>query len=355
VDYRSLGNSGIKVSAVGLGVMTFGSQTSTEEAFKQLDLAFDAGVTLFDTAENYPAPIAAATQGRSEEILGKWIAARGVRDRVMIATKVSGPGNRPGDMTHIRGAARCLDRSNIAAAVNGSLRRLNTDCIDLYQVHWSERIVSTLRRSRYSYIPDAPEQTSIEETLAALAEQVTAGKIRHIGVCNESPWGVMQYLMWSAQNTLSEQKKLPRIVSIQNSYSLLDRLFEQGLAEISMREQVGLIGYSPLASGLLTGKYTEAKSIEGSRSSLFPGFEARFSKNMLGAAAAYAKLAREHGFEPGIMALAFARQRPFMTSVLMAASSAAQLEHNLRSVDVTLSKEILKSIDAIHDQFPNPH
>lgn len=348
MEYKQLGRSDIKVSAVGLGVMTFGSQTDEAEAFKQLDLALDAGITLFDTAENYPAPISAATQGRSEEILGKWIAARGVRDRVVVATKVAGPGNGPGDMTHIRGAERCLDRKNIAAAVDASLRRLGTDVIDLYQVHWSERAITTLRRSRYSHIADDPKQIPIEETLAALSEQVAAGTIRHIGVCNESPWGVMRYLAASSQGDL------PRIVSIQNSYSLLDRLFEQGLAEISMREHVGLIGYSPLASGLLTGKYSEPKPIEGSRSSLFPGFEARFSKDMLAASAAYAQLARDHDLEPSAMALAFARQRPFMTSVLMAASSAAQLERNLQSLDVTLSKDVIKAIDAIHDAHPNP-
>ncbi|HET8711040.1 MAG TPA: aldo/keto reductase [Spongiibacteraceae bacterium] len=348
MEYKQLGRSDIKVSAVGLGVMTFGSQTDEAEAFKQLDLALNAGITLFDTAENYPAPISAATQGRSEEILGKWIAARGVRDRVVVATKVAGPGNGPGDMTHIRGAERCLDRKNIAAAVDASLRRLGTDVIDLYQVHWSERAITTLRRSRYSHVPDDPKQIPIEATLAALNEQVAAGKIRHIGVCNESPWGVMRYLAASSQGGL------PRIVSIQNSYSLLDRLFEQGLAEISMREKVGLIGYSPLASGLLTGKYSEPKPIAGSRSSLFPGFEARFSKDMLNASAAYAQLARENNLEPSAMALAFARQRPFMTSVLMAASSAAQLARNLESLDVTLSKDVIKAIDAIHDAHPNP-
>lgn len=353
MDYKSLGRSNLKVSAVGLGVMTFGAQTGEEEAFRQLDQAFDAGITLFDTAENYPAPISAATQGRSEETLGKWIAMRGVRDRIIVATKVAGPGDRPGDMTHIRGTERCLDRKNIAAAVDASLRRLGTDVIDLYQVHWSERTITTLRRSRYSHLPDAPKQISIEETLFALAEQVAAGKIREIGVCNESPWGVMHYLALS-ENKLPVQKNLPRIVSIQNSYSLLDRLFEQGLAEIAIREQIGLIGYSPLASGLLTGKYSEAKPLEGSRSSLFPGFEARFSQGMLSSAAAYAHLACENGLEPSVMALAFARQRPFMTSVLMAASSAAQLERNLKSLDVTLSKDIIKAIDAIHDQHPNP-
>lgn len=348
MEYRALGHSNLKVSAVGLGVMTFGSQTSEEDAFKQMDMAFEAGITFFDSAENYPAPVDAATQGRSETILGNWITARRVRDQVAISTKVAGPGNGPGDMTHIRGAARCLDRANIAAAVDSSLQRLGTDVIDLYQVHWSERPITTLRRSRFSHIPDAPGLIPIEETLEALGEQVKAGKIKQIGVCNESPWGVMRYL------SASQQSRLPRIVSIQNSYSMLDRLFEQGLAEIAMREKLGLIGYSPLASGLLTGKYSQAKPIDGSRSSLFPGFEARFSPAMLAAASAYANLARENGLEPSDMALAFARQQPFMTSVLMAASSAEQLRSNLNSLNVTLPKALIKAINVIHDQHPNP-
>ena len=350
MELRALGRTDTKVSAVGLGIMTFGAQTGEEDAFRQLDMALDAGITLFDTAENYPAPVDAATQGRSEEILGRWVRARGVRAKVVLATKVAGPGNGPGDMTHIRGADRCLDRANIAAAVESSLRRLGTDVIDLYQVHWPERPITTLRRSRYSFIPDDPKLIPLAETLEALGEQVAAGKVRHVGVCNESPWGLMHYL------ALSDQGDLPRLVSIQNSYSLLDRLFENGLAEIAMREQVGLIGYSPLASGLLTGKYgTDAKPIEGSRSTIFNGFEAsRLSSGMLSAAAAYTDLARRHGLEPAHMALAFARQRPFTTSVLMAASSAGQLERNLKSIDVVLSKDLIKQIDAIHDAHSNP-
>ncbi len=348
MEYRPLGRSDIRVSAVGLGTMTFGCQTGEDEAFRQLDMALDAGINLFDTAENYPAPVDAATQGRSEAILGKWINERGVRDRVVIATKVAGPGNGPGDMTHIRGEARCLDRANIAAAVDDSLRRLGTDAIDLYQVHWPERPITTLRRSRYSFIPGAPELVPIEETLEALSEQVAAGKVRQIGVCNESPWGLMHYL------ALAEREGLPRVDSIQNSYSLLDRLFENGLAEIAVREQVGLIGYSPLASGLLTGKYDEARPIEGSRSSLFAGFETRFKSAALEATRHYAEIARDHGIDIATLALAFARQQPFVTSTLMAARTAEQLESNLESIDVALPREVIKAINAVHDRLPNP-
>ena len=348
MEYRPLGHSDTQVSAVGLGVMTFGAQTDEKEAFKQLDMAFDAGITLYDTAENYPAPVDAATQGRSEEILGKWIQARGVRNEVIIATKVAGPGNGPGNMEHIRGADRCLDRDNIAAAVDGSLQRLGTEIIDLYQVHWPERPITTLRRSRYSYLPPAHNETTLEETLDGLAEQVKLGKIRHIGVCNESPWGVMRYL---AQAEYNHQ---PRIVSIQNSYSLLDRLFENGLAEISMRESVGLIGYSPLSSGLLTGKYHQGQPVSGSRSSLFAGFERRFQSATLEATISYTDLALSRGLEPSSLALAFARQQPFMTSTLMAASTAEQLANNLKSLDITLDRETLKALNAIHDRHNNP-
>lgn len=340
IELRRLGRSDLSVSAAALGVMTFGAKTGKADAFRQLDLAFAAGINLFDTAENYPAPVSAQTQGRSEEILGSWIAERGIRSRVIVATKVAGPGNAAGDMTHIRGPERRLDRENIVAAADGSLRRLGTDYIDLYQVHWPERPITTLGRTRFSYIPDAPTLVSMEETLAALGELVSAGKVRHIGVANETSWGVMRYV------TDAHERGLPRIVSIQNGYSLLDRQFEIGLAEIAMREQVGLLAYSPLARGLLSGKYSDqAPNTDGHR---------RFSQKRLAVTAAYANLAKRHGMDLTTMALAFVRQKPFTTSVLMAASNASQLEANLKSLEVTLSKELMKEIDSIHDDMPNP-
>jgi aryl-alcohol dehydrogenase-like predicted oxidoreductase len=340
MELRTLGRSDLKVSAAGLGVMTFGAKTSTADAFRQLDLAFAAGINLFDTAENYPAPVSAQTQGRSEEIVGNWVAERGIRSRVIVATKVAGPGNAAGDMTHIRGADRRLDRANICAAVDGSLQRLRTDYIDLYQVHWPERPITTLGRSRFSYIPDTPAFVSIEETLAALGELVRVGKIRHIGIANETPWGVMRYIL------AAHERGLPRVVSIQNGYSLLDRQFEIGLAEIAMREQVGLLAYSPLARGLLSGKYLDQAPNTSAR--------VRLSDKRLAVTAAYANLAKLHGLDLTTMALAFVRQKPFTTSVLMAASDVAQLESNLKSLDVTLSKELMKEIDSIHDGSPNP-
>jgi aryl-alcohol dehydrogenase-like predicted oxidoreductase len=349
LEYRQLGRSGIAVSAFGLGVMTFGGQTGEDDAFRQLDMALAAGVTLFDTAENYPTPISPQTQGRSEEILGRWIAARGVRGKVVVTTKVAGPGNAAGELSHIRGEARRLDRANIRQAAEDSLRRLGTEVIDLYQVHWSERAITTLGRSRYSHLPDAPNLVPIEETRAALSELADEGKIRAIGVCNESPWGVMRYL------AASQAPEHARIVSIQNGYSLLDRAFELGLAEIAAREGAGLIAYSPLAGGTLTGKYGAAPApIPGSRSSQSAGFLARFSEGKQRAILAYGELARAHGLEPAHMALAFARQQPFTTSVLMAASSVGQLKDNLGAIDLVLPKDLVQAINGVHDARPNP-
>ena len=350
MQYRKLGHSGLEVSAYGLGVMTFGGQTGEADAFWQMDMAFDRGITLFDTAENYPTPTGPETQGRSEELLGKWIAARGIRDKVVIATKVAGPGNAAGDMTHIRGENRHLDRTNIAAAVDTSLKRLSTDVIDLYQIHWPERAVSTHGRQRFSALLEAHGEISIEETLAALGEQVAAGKVRAVGVCNETPWGVMRYLF------MADLMTVPRIASIQNGYSLLDRQFEIGLAEVATREEIGLLGYSPLASGTLTGKYGSTPApIPGSRSDGSPAFVSRLLTPVRQQAiAAYGEVARAHGLDTAHIALAFAAQQPFMASVLMAASNAQQLASNLGAIDHALSKEVVQAINAIHDAHPNP-
>ena len=345
MEYRDLGRSGLKVSAFGLGVMTFGGQTPEVDGLRQMDMAWDAGITLFDTAENYPTPTGPETQGRSEEILGRWVRARGLQGRAVIATKVAGPGNAAGDMTHIRGATRKLDRANIRQACEDSLRRLGTDHIDLYQLHWPERAVTTLGRSRYSYLADPEGLTPIEETLAALGELVAEGKVRAIGVCNESPWGVMRFL------AAAERAGLPRIASVQNGYSLLDRYYELGLAEVGMREGLGLLAYSPLARGTLTGKYSDPDKL----AAMPPGFAARMlSENRRHAIAAYAEIARRHEISLPNMALAFARQQPFMGSVLMAASSAEQLSDNLGAVGVSLAKDIVQEINAVHDAGPNP-
>jgi len=345
LQYRQLGRSGIEVSAFGLGVMTFGGQTPEDDALRQLDMAHDAGITLFDTAENYPIPTGPETQGNSERVLGRWIAARGLRDKVVVATKVAGPGNAAGDMRHIRGENRRLDRANIRQACEDSLRRLGTDYIDLYQLHWPERAVTTLGRSRYSHLSDPPELVPLEETLAALGELAAEGKVRAAGVCNESPWGVMHYL------ALAEQHGLPRLASIQNGYSLIDRYFELGLAEVAMRENVGLLAYSPLSRGTLSGKYSDPAVV----AALPEAFRARMlSASKQRAIAGYGDVARRHGLSLAHLALAFARAQPFVASVLMAASSVDQLRDNLGAIDISLPREAIQAINAIHDANPNP-
>lgn len=340
MEYRTLGRSGLKVSAFGLGAMTFGGQTSEDDALRQLDMAWDAGVTLFDTAENYPVPTGAQTQGRSEEVLGRWIASRGLCGKAVVATKVAGPGNAAGDMRHIRGDERRLDRPNIEAALHASLRRLGTDCVDLYQLHWPERPITTLWRSRWSLVADDPRQVPLEETLGVLGDLVAAGKVRAIGVCNETPWGVMRCL------EIAKRCDLPRLASIQNGYSLLDRWFEMGLAEVAMREDVGLIAYSPLARGALTRKHLSQPEPADPRR--------RLSASRARAIAAYAALAGEHRLSPAQLALAFAARQPFMASVLMAASNTGQLAENIAAIDVALAPEVVKAINAIHDAAPNP-
>lgn len=354
MQYRKLGGAGIEVSGFGLGTMTFGGQTSEEDAFRQLDMAFAAGITLFDTAEVYPLPMTAETQGDSEAVLGRWIASRGVRDRVVVATKVAAFGG----FGYVRGDARGLDEVNIRAAVEASLLRLGTDYIDLYQVHWAERPITTLFqrpgfrdpvKPRYSDPVDRADAVPIDVTLAALDALVKEGKIRAIGVCNESPWGVMQYLIAAASNGQT------RLASIQNAYNLLDRRFELDLAEVGARENVALIAYSPLAGGGLTGKYgANPQPIEGSRSSQIRNFVNRLGRGRLDAIAAYTEIAREHGLELPHLALAFAARQSFIGSVLMAASNAAQLEFNLRAAEITLSSAIIDQINAVHDQAPNP-
>jgi len=342
MELRELGRSGVKVSAVALGTMTFGGQTPREEAFVQLDLARDIGINLFDTAENYPSPVSSETQGRSEEILGEWVAARGIRDKVVIATKVTGPGG----MDHIRGPERRLDRGNIEAAVEGSLRRLNTDYIDLYQIHWPDRSNTLAVRPRYRHIAD-PRETPVDETLGVLADLVAAGKVRHIGIANETSWGMMRYL------NLHEQGRGPRIASVQNGYSLIDRRFELGAAEVALRENVGLLAYSPLAGGQLTGKHIRSAPADGRMS--HPGMAERYRKpRLVSAVAEYVAIAERHGLSPAAMALAFVRERPFVTAVLMAASSLHQLQDNLESLQLTVPPEVVKEIEAVHDSNPNP-
>ncbi len=343
--YRPLADTGLTVSALCLGTMTFGEQNNEREAFEQLDTALAAGINFIDTAEMYSIPPRAETMGSTETIIGRWLAQRGCRDQVVIATKVAGPG---GDwLSYIRGGDNHLDRSNILAAADASLRRLQTDVIDLYQLHWPERQNNRFGQLGYEHHDDA-ERVTLLQTLEALSELVHAGKVRHVGVSNETPWGLMRLLH------LAEQHDLPRMVSIQNPYSLLNRTFEIGLAEISHREDVGLLAYSPLGFGVLSGKYLNGQLPEASRLRLFPDYTRYSNPQAQKATHDYVALARDHGLDPAQMALAFVTGRSFVTSNIIGATTLAQLHSNLDSADLSLSDELLEDIEQIHTRHPNP-
>jgi aryl-alcohol dehydrogenase-like predicted oxidoreductase len=345
MQYRRLADSGLEVSALCLGTMTFGEQNTQQQAFEQLDMALDAGVNFIDTAEMYAIPPRAETMGSTETIIGRWLRQRGCRDRVVIATKVSGPGRDW--LPYIRGGNNHLDRRNIHAAVDDSLRRLQTDVIDLYQLHWPERHTNCFGRLGYVHQED-PDEVPLLETLQALGELVEAGKVRFIGVSNETPWGLMRFL------GLAETHGLPRLVSIQNPYSLLNRSFEIGLAEISHREGIGLLAYSPLGFGVLAGKYLAGQQPAGARLTLFPHYTRYSNPQAQRATRDYVTLARDHGLDPAQMALAFVTSRPFVTSNIIGATTREQLQSNLDSMHLTLSESLLEEIEAIHQGQPNP-
>jgi len=343
MELRSLGQTDLKVSAICLGTMTWGEQNTEREAHEQMDYAVAEGINFFDAAEMYPVPPKAETQGSTEACIGTWFRARpGARDKVVLATKVVGPG----EFSWIRGGPR-LDRANVLAACDASLKRLQTDTIDLYQVHWPARSTNYFGQLSYRATDDRAA-TSIEETHSALAELVKAGKVRHIGVSNETPWGVSEWLR------LSREKNLPRPASIQNPYSLLNRSFEVGLAEFAHREKVGLLAYSPLAFGVLSGKYLHgAKPAEG-RLTLFSRFQRYNSEQAELATREYAALAKTHGVELSQMALAWVTSRPFTTANIIGATTMEQLRSNIASKDLKLSKDLVAGLEAIHKRFTIP-
>ena len=338
---RPLGDTGIEVSRLCLGTMTFGEQNSESDAHDQLDRAVAFGINFIDAAEMYPVPPRAETQGRTEAYIGSWLKRRESRDDVIIATKVTGPG-----LEHIRGGPR-LNREHIHQAIDASLERLQTDYVDLYQLHWPER--STNYFGRLGYEHDEEENAvSLEETLGVLKELVDAGKVRAIGLSNETPWGVMKALQ------LAERLGLPRIASIQNPYNLLNRSFEVGLAEIAHRENVGLLAYSPLAFGVLSGKYLDGARPENARLTLFERFKRYTSPLAEQATRAYVDIAREHDLDPAQMALAFVNSRSFLTSNIIGATTMEQLEDNLASESLKLEQSVLEAIEEVHRRIPNP-
>lgn len=344
MQYNRIPHSSLEVSVLGLGTMTFGEQNSEADAHAQLDYALAAGVNLIDTAELNPVPPRPETQGLTESYIGSWIKARGNREKIVLASKVSGPVR--GTDSSIR-PQQALDRKNIRAALDASLKRLNTDYLDLYQLHWPQRATNCFGKLNYQYTDDKATVTLLE-TLEALTEQVRAGKIRYIGVSNETPWGVMRYLQ------LAEKHELPRIVSIQNPYSLLNRSFEIGLAEISQHEGVELLAYSSLAFGTLSGKYLNGAKPAGARNTLFTRFNRYSGQQTQRAIAEYVALAKKHGLDPSQMALAFVRQQPFVASTLLGATSVEQLKINLDSLDVILDEDVLQALEEIHTRFTIP-
>ncbi|WP_045860660.1 NADP(H)-dependent aldo-keto reductase [Teredinibacter purpureus] len=345
MKYRKLGRSGIDVSEICLGSMTWGEQNTEQEGCAQMDFAVEKGVNFFDVAEMYSVPPRPETFGRSEEIMGNWLANRGARDQLVLASKVTGRSERNSGVDHIRNGAR-LSRDQIFSAINGSLKRLKTDYLDLYQVHWPERQTNFFGVLGYEHGND--DGVSIEETLSALHELVEQGKVRHIGISNETPWGISEYLR------IAKEKGWSRVVSIQNPYNLLNRTFEVGCSEFSIREQVGLLAYSPLAFGVLTGKYLHGAQPEGARLTLYDRFTRYGKANVEDAIGAYVCLARDHALNPAQMALAYVNSRDFVTSNIVGATSVEQLACNLESVELTLSDEVIVAIEAIHQRYPNP-
>lgn len=346
MKYRKLGHTDTEVSLIGLGTMTWGEQNSEAEAHEQLDYALSRGVTLVDTAEMYPVPPKPETQGRTETYIGTWLAKTKRRQDIVLASKAAGPVRDPKRPGHIRNGKTNLDRKNLTEALDASLKRLQTDYLDLYQLHWPDRTTSTFGRD-YPWIDD-DYTVPVQETLEVLQDFVRAGKVRHIGVSNETPWGVAQFLKHS------ENQGLPRIATIQNPYSLLNRTYETGLSEFSHLEQVSLLAYSPLAMGVLSGKYLNGARPEGARLTLFTRFTRYSNPQTEAATEQYVKLARDHGLSPTHLALAWVNQQRSVASNLIGATTLEQLKENIDSVDVTLSDDILKAIDAIHVQHPNP-
>lgn len=350
MELRPLGRTDLMVPAICLGTMTFGEQNTEAEGHAQMDYAFERGVNFLDTAELYAIPPRPETQGSTERIIGTWMKARRNRDKVILATKVIGRSSN----TWFRDPPEegRLNRAQMTYALEQSLKRLQTDYIDLYQIHWPDRPMpwgSNPSRFGSSAFAPAADETSIGEQLAILADFVKAGKVRHVGVSNESAWGIMRFLFES------ERHGLPRIVTTQNAYNLLNRTFETALAEIQMREQVGLLAYSPLAQGFLTGKYLGGARPAGARETLFQRGQRYQKPGAEAAIADYVAVARRHGLDPAAMAIAFAMSRPFMTSVIIGATTMAQLQTCIDgALAVKITPELEADIDHVHQLRGNP-
>lgn len=346
MQYKKLGNTDIDISQLCLGSMTWGTQNTANEACEQIDYSIDQGVNIIDTAELYPTtPLSKETQGRTEEFIGQWIAKSNKRDSVLLATKVAGNG-----IKYIDNGSN-IDGKKIRTSLERSLKRMNTDYVDLYQLHWPNRGSYHFRQS-WKYNPTNQNRQEfldhIHDVLQTTQSLIEEGKIRHLGLSNESCWGTAQFL------SVAEQHNLPRVVTVQNEYSLLQRIFDLDFAELSHNENVGLLAFSPLACGLLTGKYENDVIPDGSRRSLNKNLAGRVSEKSQPAIDRYNALAREHNLDPAQMALAFCMTRPFMASVIFGATSMEQLKNNLRAADLVLSDEVMTGIAEIYRDYPIP-
>ena len=347
MQFKPLAQTGILVPEICLGSMTFAEQNTQAEAFTQLEYALDRGLNFWDTAEMYPVPPKAETQGATETILGNWIAQRGGRDQLFIASKIAGPSQGG---SHIRDGKTRFTAPEISSAIDGSLKRLQSDYIDLYQLHWPQRPTNFFGKLGYGN-PEAERSndiTALEETLSALSDEVKKGRIRSIGLSNETPWGTMKFLQ------LAEQLGLEKVVTVQNPYSLLNRTYEVGMSEIAHYESVGLLAYSPLAFGYLTGKFRHGARPAHARVTLYSRFSRYSNPQSEWATEQYAQLAEQHGLTLTQLSLAFIQQQFFVTSTIIGATNLDQLKENIDAFDVTLSEEILQGIEAIHQQQPNP-
>lgn len=344
MKYNLLSNTNLEVSTICLGTMTFGEQNTEAEGHEQLDYALEQGINFIDTAELYAVPGRKETQGKTEEIIGTWINARKNRDKFILATKVTGPNK---NLSYIRNPLK-FDREQITTALENSLKRLQTDYVDLYQLHWPERKTNFFGKLDYVHDENDPWEDNFHEILTILNEFIQQGKIRYFGISNETPWGLTHFLK------IAEQHDLPRCVSVQNPYSLLNRSYEVGMAEISIREKAGLLAYSPMAFGLLSGKYHKKNDTPKDRINQFKQMARYNSKLSFEATALYLKVAEKYGLSLAQLSLAFVNTRPFVTSNIIGATSMDQLKENISSIDIEITPEIMEDINAIHKSIPNP-
>ncbi|MET2986611.1 NADP(H)-dependent aldo-keto reductase [Aureibaculum conchae] len=344
MKYTTLPHTDIKVSKICLGTMTWGEQNTEAEGHEQMDYALEQGVNFFDVAELYPVPARKETYGRTEEIIGTWFNKTGNRDKIVLATKIAGGGDYT---AHIRKDG--FSKRAISEAIENSLKRLQTDYIDLYQLHWPGRPVNSFGVRDFPYATKTEWKDNFAETLETLNGFIKQGKIKHIGLSNETPWGTMKYLQ------TAKQLSLPRMITIQNSYSLIHRSYEYGMSEVSLRENIGLLVYSPLAQGVLSGKYLQGNQPEGARGTLYPRFIARYrNEGSEMAVSNYLEIAKKHGLSLTQLSLAFVNQLPFVTTNIIGATKMTQLKENIDSINVELSAEIIDEINAVHGKIPNP-